>query len=432
MSVARSTASSYTLRSWLFPSDPRRLSGLYLATAAAFAAPALAAGLVLRLELATPAGDLLSAPAFDALTGFHGSAMLWLVLLPAIPSGLGYFAVTALGGATRSAFPKLAVLSWYLLVLAGLDCLRRLVYMDAYAQAAQSLALLSFTLTVFNIAVTLGRRRPLPPFFWALLLTAPAGLAAAASIALFGSSAQPLIVLSLVPAFGVIAEILEDRPPLWLLAVLAAAPLIPTGSRLLTWTAPPSIDVLVVVLPPLGALAPAALLVRWLASLCVQRRAWTAAVTLAGVSVGLGACGAAAGLLLALRATNVHLAATQFELAHSHFLAGCTGTALLAGCFHWWSSFAGRAAPELAGKLSAAVLLISWNAALLPQFFLGYLGMPAHAPGYAPALEWLNLISSLGVLAATAGMALAVGTLLWSAVAGASSLRPVTSNLDRQ
>lgn len=432
MSVARSTASSHTLRSWLFLSDPRRLGVLFLATVVAFAVPALAAGLALRLELATPAGDLLSAPAFEALARFHGSAMLWLILLPAIPSGLGYLALAALGGATRPAFPKLAVLSWYLLVLAGLDCLRRLVYMEAPALAAQWLAPLSFTLTVLNFAVTVRDRRPLPPFFRALLLMAPAWLAAAASIALFRSSAEPLIVLSLLPAFGVIAEILEDRPPLWLLAVLAAAPLIPNGSRLLTWTAPPYADVLVVVLPPLGALAPAALLVRWLASLCVHRRAWTAEVALAGASVGLGICGTAAGLLLGLRATNVHLAATQFELAHSHFLAGCVGTALLAGCFHWWPELAGRAAPELAGKLAAAVVLLSGNAAFLPQFLLGYLGMPAHAHSYAPELEWLNLISSLGALATPAGLAIAVGALFGPAAGGASSAQPATSKVDRQ
>ena len=74
-----------------------------------------------RLELMTPQGDVVSSPdAYNRLFTMHGIIMVWFFLVPAIPTTLGNFLVPMMIGAVDLAFPKLNLLSWYIIVVAGL------------------------------------------------------------------------------------------------------------------------------------------------------------------------------------------------------------------------------------------------------------------------------------------------------------------------
>jgi cytochrome c oxidase subunit 1 len=69
---------------------------------------------LIRLELATPAGDLLSADVYNRLFTMHGVTMVFFVLVPAVPAVLGNFVMPLMIGAKDVAFPKLNLLSWYI------------------------------------------------------------------------------------------------------------------------------------------------------------------------------------------------------------------------------------------------------------------------------------------------------------------------------
>src|SRR3954447_25218341 len=76
----------YTLRSWLTTHDHKRIAVLYMITITAFFFLGGAAAALMRLELATPAGDVVSATTYNKLFTIHGVIMVWFFLIPSIPS----------------------------------------------------------------------------------------------------------------------------------------------------------------------------------------------------------------------------------------------------------------------------------------------------------------------------------------------------------
>jgi cytochrome c oxidase subunit 1 len=117
----------YTLTSWLTTHDHKRIALLYLVSITAFFFIGGAAATLIRLELATPQGDLVSHDTYNKLFTAHGVIMVWMFLIPSIPSALGNFLMPMMIGARDLAFPRLNLVSWYIYVLGGLFTLMALV-----------------------------------------------------------------------------------------------------------------------------------------------------------------------------------------------------------------------------------------------------------------------------------------------------------------
>ncbi len=111
---------SYGLKSWLLTKDHKRIGLLYLFTVTLFFFLGGAFATLIRVELLTPQGDLVSADTYNKLFTMHGVAMVFFFLIPAIPATLGNFFLPMMIGARDLAFPKINLLSWYLLVIGGL------------------------------------------------------------------------------------------------------------------------------------------------------------------------------------------------------------------------------------------------------------------------------------------------------------------------
>ena len=73
----------------------------------------------MRLELLTPAGDLVQADTYNKLFTMHGMMMVFFFLIPSIPAVLGNFLVPLMIGAQDLAFPRINLLSWYLFIIGG-------------------------------------------------------------------------------------------------------------------------------------------------------------------------------------------------------------------------------------------------------------------------------------------------------------------------
>src|SRR4029079_14945627 len=110
----------YGIASWLFTRDHKRIALLYLAGVTFFFFIGGAFAVLIRLELATPAGDLVSDENYNKLFTMHGVTMVFFFLIPAIPSVLGNFLVPIMIGAKDLAFPRLNLTSWYLFMIGGL------------------------------------------------------------------------------------------------------------------------------------------------------------------------------------------------------------------------------------------------------------------------------------------------------------------------
>src|SRR5436190_759311 len=187
-----------TVASWLLTKDHKRIGLMYMVVVTiAFIIGAFFAAII-RAELATPAGDLVSSDIYNRVFTMHGVAMVFFVLIPAVPAILGNFVLPLMLGAKDVAFPKLNLLSWYVFVLGLMFTLGAMIYggvdtgwtfYPPYStEGSNSNVLLagigvfvtgfSSILTGLNFMVTIHRMRApgltwfrLPLFVWAVYAT---------------------------------------------------------------------------------------------------------------------------------------------------------------------------------------------------------------------------------------------------------------------
>src|SRR3954468_12429683 len=108
------------IKSWLFTIDHKRIALLFLAGVTLFFFLGGFYALLIRLELLTPPGDLVTADTYNKLFTMHGITMARRFLIPSIPGVRGNFLVPMMIGAKDMAFPKINLASYYLFLLSGL------------------------------------------------------------------------------------------------------------------------------------------------------------------------------------------------------------------------------------------------------------------------------------------------------------------------
>ena len=184
----------YGIKSWLLTVDHKRIALLYLMSITFFFFIGGFFALLIRLELLTPAGDLVLADTYNKLFTMHGQVMIFFFLIPSIPAVLGNFLVPIMIGAKDLAFPRINLLSWYLYIIAGLMYLHCILtggvdtgwtFYTPFSTAFSNTRVIEAGLAIFvagfssiltglNFVVTIHRMRApgmtwsrLPLFIWA-------------------------------------------------------------------------------------------------------------------------------------------------------------------------------------------------------------------------------------------------------------------------
>jgi len=270
------------LRDWLLTRDHKRIAILYLVSITVFFFVGALAIALVRLELFTPEGDVLTAETYNKAFSVHGILMVWFFLIPSIPATLGNFLIPLMIGARDLAFPRLNLLSWYIYTLGGAFTLYALLaggvdtgwtfytpYSTFFSNshvfaAAAGVFVVGFSsiLTGLNIVVTVHTLRTrgmhwfrLPLFVWALYATSAILLLATpvlamtlvlmASERLFGVGifdpalggdpllfqhlfwfySHPAVYIMILPAMGVASEVITcfSRNPIFGYRMMAYA-----------------------------------------------------------------------------------------------------------------------------------------------------------------------------------------------------------------
>src|SRR6186713_2451108 len=107
------------IKSWLLTTDHKRIGLLYLFSITVMFFLGGFFALLVRLELLTPGGDLMTSDVYNRVFTMHGVIMVFFFLIPSIPATLGNFLIPLMLGAKDLAFPRINLLSWYLYMLGG-------------------------------------------------------------------------------------------------------------------------------------------------------------------------------------------------------------------------------------------------------------------------------------------------------------------------
>src|SRR6185437_7135170 len=216
----------HSLKSWLLTQDHKRIAILYLLSTLFFFIIGGCAAALIRLELLTPVGDLVSADTYNKLFSIHGIIMVFFFLVPIAPAVFGNFLIPLMIGARDVALPKINLLSWYLFVVGGCFELYMMIsggvdtgwtfttplsthYVNTHVIAAAMgifVAGFSSILTGVNFIVTIHKMRApgmtwfrLPLFIWSYYATSIIFVLATPVVAI----SMVLIVLERVAGVGV-------------------------------------------------------------------------------------------------------------------------------------------------------------------------------------------------------------------------------------
>jgi cytochrome c oxidase subunit 1 len=119
--------------------------------------------------------------------------------------------------------------------------------------------------------------------------------------------------------------------------------------------------------------------------------------------------GGMTGVAVATESLDVHWHDTYFIVAHFHFImVGGSLTAFLGAAHYWFPKMFGRMYSERIGLLTSAAVFIGFCLTFIPQFLLGNMGMPRRYYSYPDRFQWLNVLSTGGafLLAGALGLTL--------------------------
>ncbi|GFZ90890.1 cytochrome c oxidase subunit 1 [Paenibacillus marchantiophytorum] len=253
---------------------------------------------------------------------------------------------------------------------------------------------------------------------------------------LFWIFGHPEVYILILPAFGIISEIVStfSKKRLFGYSSMVFATVLIGFLGFMVWVHHMFTSGLGPVANSIFAIATMAIAVptgvkifNWLFTLWGGQIRFTTANIFATAFIPTFVMGGTTGVMLAIPAADFQYHDTYFVVAHFHYvIVGGLVLGLFSGLYYWWPKMFGRMLHEGLGKLHFWLFFIGFHLTFFPQHFLGLMGMPRRVFTYQPGydLEVGNLVSTVGAFL------MGIGTLVFLINIIATQRKPKTALAD--
>jgi cytochrome c oxidase subunit 1 len=466
--VARPAVKSTSgLWSWLTTVDHKRIGILYGVSAFAFFLLGGVEALIMRAQLVRPNNTVVDQDTYNALFTMHGTTMIFLAIMPLSVAFFNYIMPLQIG-ARDVAFPRLNAFSFWVFLLGGILLNISWLFGEAPAQGWYGYApltenswsptravdfwmlglqvlgvssvagSLNFIVTILNMrapGVTLMR---MPIFSWSTLITSilivmafPAITVALILLSmdrfagtrfyepaaggdpllwqhLFWIFGHPEVYILILPAFGIVSEIIPtfSRKPLFGYAVMvyaiAAIAFLGFGvwaHHMFTTGLGPTANSVFAATTMIIAIPTGVKIFNWIGTMALGQLRFTTPMLFAVGLVSQFVIGGISGVMHASVPIDTQHNDSYFVVAHFHYvLFGGSIFGLLAAIYYWFPKFTGRMMDDRLGRLNFWTTFVGFNLTFFPMHFLGLEGMPRRYASYGEGSGWWfwNIVVSLG------------------------------------
>jgi cytochrome c oxidase subunit I len=464
---AHAETSHTGLWSWLTTVDHKRIGTLYLYTALAWFAIGGLEALIMRQQLIGPNGKLVSAEVFNQLFTMHGTTMIFLVVMP-LSAAFFNFLIPLQIGARDVAFPRLNAFSYWVYLfgsifmntswLAGMAPnggwfgyaplttmqFSQSLNIDFWVLGLQILGVSSLAAAFNFITTIINMRAPgmhlmrMPIFTWMsfivqflLVLAFPVITIALVFLQfdrffgtnfytitagadpllwqhLFWIFGHPEVYILILPAFGLVSEILPtfSRKPLFGYPVMVYSGILIAFLGFGVWAhhmfavgMGPIADTIFGVMTMLIAIPTGVKIFNWIFTMWGGNLRFPTAMKFAISLVALFTIGGISGVMHASPPADLQQTDTYFIVAHFHYvLVAGSLMGLWGGIYYYYPKITGRMMSESLGSWHFWLFFIGVNLTFFPMHFSGLFGMPRRIYTYPAGQGWeiYNAMSTYG------------------------------------
>jgi cytochrome c oxidase subunit 1 len=464
VTVRRPSATTGWL-SWFTTVDHKKIGIMYGVTAFVFFIVGGVEALLIRAQLAQPDGTILNASAYNQIFTMHGLTMIFLFVMPLSAAFFNYL-IPLMIGARDVAFPRLNAFSYWAFLLGGLFLYSSIflggmpnggwfgyapnsttdptVGMTFYALGLLITGIAS-TAGAINLAVTvINMRAPgmtlfrMPVFVWMglvvqllLAFSLPiitvdlfemlfdrrwhtnffnptAGADPVLWQHLFWLFGHPEVYILILPAFGIISEIIPvfSRKPLFGYQFVVFSGIAIGFIGFGVWAhhmfavgLGPVANTAFGVSTAIIAIPTGVKIFNWMATMHGGDLRFNSPMLFSIGTVTMFVIGGLSGVTHSIVPSDYQQTDTYYVVAHFHYvLFGGAVFGLFGGAYYWWPKVFGRMLSDGLGKVHFWIMLVGFNLTFGPMHILGLEGMIRREYTYPASLglTFWNQVSSVG------------------------------------